>query len=72
MFRLFKFFSFFSRSAKLTANVWVLAMLGHLEIASLTFAEMLNRITKVEYTTVSPTIANTMLAAVGFYCNGLS
>jgi hypothetical protein len=38
-------------------------MVGHLKNVSSTFAQMLNRITNVEFTTVSPTIANTMLSA---------
>jgi uncharacterized membrane protein len=46
----------------LLVTVYVLAMVGYLEIVSSTFAQMLNRITNVEFTTVSPTIANTMLA----------
>jgi hypothetical protein len=40
-------------------------MVGHLKNVSPTLAQMPNRITNVEFTTVSPTIANTMLA-VGF------
>jgi hypothetical protein len=36
-------------------------MVGHLKNVSPTFAQMVNRITNVELTTVSPTIANTML-----------
>jgi len=39
-------------------------MVGHLRNISPTFAQMLDRITNVEFTTVSPTIANTMLAVV--------
>ncbi len=41
----------------------VLAMVGHLKNVSPTFAQMLNRIINVEFTTVSPTIANMMLVA---------
>jgi len=47
----------------LTANGYILAMVGHLKNVSPTFAQMPNRITNVEFTTVSPTIANMMLAA---------
>jgi len=47
----------------MTASGYVLAMVGHLKNVSSTFAQMLNRITNVEFTTVSPTIANTMLSA---------
>jgi hypothetical protein len=39
-------------------------MVGHLKNVCSTFAEMPNRISNVEFTTVSPTIANTMLAVV--------
>jgi hypothetical protein len=39
-------------------TVYVLAMVGHLKIVSPKFAQMPNRITNVEFTTVSPTIAN--------------
>ena len=45
-------------------SVCVLAMVGHLKNVSPTFAQMPDRITNVEFTTVSPTIANTMLVAV--------
>jgi len=38
-------------------------MVGHLKNISPTFKQMPNRNTKVEFTTVSPTIANTMLVA---------
>jgi hypothetical protein len=38
-------------------------MVGDLKNVSPTFAQMRNRISNVEFTTVSPTIANTMLAA---------
>jgi hypothetical protein len=46
------------------STVYVLAMVGHLKNVCSTFAEMPNRISNVEFTTVSPTIANTMLAVV--------
>lgn len=46
------------------ANGYVLAMVGHLKNVCPTFAQMPNRITNVEFTTVNPTIANTMLAVV--------
>jgi hypothetical protein len=36
-------------------------MVGHLKNVSPTFAQMPHRITNVEFTTVGPTIANTML-----------
>jgi hypothetical protein len=52
------------RVFKLHVTVYVLAMVGHLEIVSPTLAQMPNRITNVGFTTVSPTIANTMLAVV--------
>jgi hypothetical protein len=42
-------------------------MVGHLKNISSTFVQMTNRITNVEFTTVSPTIANTMLVAALFY-----
>ena len=45
-------------------TVYILAMVGHLKNVSPTFARMPNRITNVEFITVSPTIANTMLAVV--------
>jgi len=48
----------------LVGNGYVLAMVGHLKNVSSTFAQMPIRITNVEFTTVSPTIANTMLAEV--------
>jgi hypothetical protein len=44
-------------------NGYVLAMVGHLKNVSSTFAQMSKRSTNVEFTTVSPTIANTMLGA---------
>jgi hypothetical protein len=46
----------------LHTTVYVLAMVGHLKNVSPTFVQMYNRITNVEFTAVSPTIANTMLA----------
>ncbi|WP_026995193.1 hypothetical protein [Flectobacillus major] len=48
----------------ITPNEQGFAMLGHLKNVSPTFAQMPNRSTNVEFTTVSPTIANTMLAVV--------
>ena len=45
---------------------YVLAMVGHLENVIPKFTQMPDRITNVEFTTVSPTIANTMLPA-GIY-----
>ena len=53
---------------KLHTTVYVLAMVGHLKNVSPTFAQMPDRITNVEYTAVSPTIANTMLVAGKIYC----
>jgi len=44
------------------ANVQVLAMAGHLKNVSPTFLQTSNSITTAEFTTVSPTIANTLLA----------
>jgi hypothetical protein len=49
------------------ANGYVLAMVGHLKNVSSTFVQMPNRSKSVEFTTVSHTIANTMLAAVLFF-----
>jgi len=49
------------KSKRKAAHNIVLAMVGHLENVSTTFAQMPDRITNVEFTTVSPTIANTML-----------
>jgi hypothetical protein len=40
-----------------------LAMLGHLKDVRPTFVQMHNRITNVEFSTISPDIANTMLRA---------
>jgi DNA-binding cell septation regulator SpoVG len=48
-------------------NGYVLAMVGHLKNVSSTFVQMPNRSKSVEFTTVSHTIANTMLAAVLFF-----
>jgi len=45
---------------------WV-TMVGHLKNVSSTFVQMPNRSKSVEFTTVSHTIANTMLAAVLFF-----
>jgi len=47
---------------KLAANGYVLAMVGYLKNVSPTFAQMPDRSINIEFTTVSPTIANTMLA----------
>jgi hypothetical protein len=47
-------------SVRVAANGYVLAMVGHLKTVSRTLAQMPNRITNVDFTTVSPTIANTM------------
>jgi hypothetical protein len=54
-------------ASPITANGYVLAMVGHLKNVSLTFVQMPYRNTNVEFTTVSPTIANTMLPAGIFY-----
>lgn len=53
-------------------TVYVLTMVGHLKNVSPAFALMPNRITNVEFTTISSTIANTMLAEVLFYQPALS
>jgi hypothetical protein len=45
-------------------TVYGLAMVGHLKKISPTFAQMPNRSTNVEFTTVCPTIAKPMLAVV--------
>ena len=50
----------------LPLTVYVLAMVGHLKNVSPTFAQMPYRITNVEFTTVSPTIANTILSVCCF------
>lgn len=42
-------------------------MVGHLRNVGLTFAQMPDRISNVEFITVSLTIANTMLCAVIFF-----
>ena len=47
-------------------TVYVLAMVGHLKNVSPTFAQILNRSANVEFTTASPTIANTLLAVRAF------
>jgi len=52
------------------ATVHVLAMVGHLKNGSPTFVQMPNRSTNVEFTSVSPTIANTMLAVRCFLICG--
>ncbi|MFN9998928.1 MAG: hypothetical protein ACK52X_04820, partial [bacterium] len=52
---------------KIGHNGYVLAMVGHLKNVSSTFVQMPNRSKSVEFTTVSHTIANTMLAAVLFF-----
>jgi hypothetical protein len=57
---------FRQRWSKFSANGYVLAMVGHLTKVSPTFAQMPDRSTSVEFTTVSPTIANTMLAVRAF------
>lgn len=49
---------------RIAHNGYVLAMVGNLKNVSLTIPQMPNRITNVEFTTVSPTIANTMLCSV--------
>jgi hypothetical protein len=43
---------------------YVLAMVGHLKNISSTFVQMPNTTTSVEFTSVIPTIGNTMLAVV--------
>lgn len=48
----------------IAGNVYVLAMVGYLKNVSPNFAQKPNRITNVEFTTVCPTFANTMLAVV--------
>jgi len=53
-------------------NGYVLEMVGHLENVSPTFAQMPNRITNVEFTTVSPTLGYTMLAVRCFFCQSNS
>jgi hypothetical protein len=54
-------------SVRVADNGYVLAMVGHLKNVSSTFVQMPNRSKSVEFTTVSHTIANTMLAAVLFF-----
>ena len=56
------FVTFTYADLRLPPTVYVLAMVGHLKNVSPIFAQMPNRNTNVEFTTVSPTIANTMLA----------
>lgn len=56
----------------LVHNGRVLAMVGHLKNVNSTFAQMFNRITNVEFTTVSPTIANTMLCVRAFVHSTMS
>lgn len=46
-----------------------LAMVGHSENVSPTFVQIPDIITNVEFTTVSPTIANTMLYAAFLIVN---
>ena len=48
-------------SFELTYNGYVWAMVGHLKNVSPIFAQITNRSTNIEFTTVIPTIANTML-----------
>lgn len=48
----------------LPLTVYVLAMVGHFENVSPTFAQKPNSSTNVEFTNVCPAIANTMLVAV--------
>lgn len=47
-------------------DCYVLAMVEFLKKVSPTFAQMHNRITNVEFTTINPTITNTMLAVVNY------
>jgi hypothetical protein len=51
----------------LAATVWVLAMVGHLKNVRQTLAQMPNRITNVEFTTVSPTIAKHLCKRVAYH-----
>ena len=48
-------------------NGYVLKMVGYMKNDLPTFAQMPNRITKVGFTTVSPTSANMRLAVCCFY-----
>jgi hypothetical protein len=64
---LFGLFRLSARFANISANGYVLAMVGHLKNVSPTFTQMPDRITNVEFTTVIPTIANTMLAEYNAY-----
>ena len=52
----------FGVSLSCRITVYVLAMVGHFKNVSTTFAQIPDRIPNVEFTTVSPTVANTMLA----------
>jgi hypothetical protein len=54
-------------SFSMAHNGYVLAMVGHLKTVCPTLAQMPNRITNAEFTTVGPTIANTMLPAVFYH-----
>ena len=45
---------------------YVLAIVGHLKNVSPTFGQMSNRITNVEVTNVTPTIANTIVMRSAF------
>jgi hypothetical protein len=56
-------FKVFQDRNSITANGYVLAMVGHLKNVSSILAQMPNRITNVEFTAVSPTIAIAMLSA---------
>jgi hypothetical protein len=55
------------KGKRFAANGYVLAMVGQLKNVSPTFVQMPDRSTNVEFTTVSPTIANTMLAVVPLF-----
>ena len=65
-------FLFSTVGCNIAANGRVLAMVGHLKNVNSTFAQMFNRITNVEFTTVSPTIANTMLCVRAFVHSTMS
>ena len=52
------------KQSKVAHNVLRIGDGGTFEIVSPKFAQMPNRITNVEFTTVNPAIANTMLPAV--------
>jgi hypothetical protein len=62
-YHIFSFLVFSVPVGTMTANVRGLAMVGHLKNISPTFAQLFNRITNIEFTSVRPTIANTMLVA---------